>query len=200
MPKRDRFTGQIAGLGSSSGVRIVVGRWVDSPLGGFADVMVAEPDGTRILLAPRTDVADFVGSTYTFDRVTLGPVDVLVGQDHWRVTAPRLDLSFDVGSRTALGLLLGVLPARLATAPAWAALTDPVARLVLRGVRTRGSAGHGRREYYGATDLRRIRGLAGSWAGAPLGELAPVHPEPRFGFGSTPRAPSVTSLVTTVVC
>ena len=32
------------------------------------------------------------------------------------------------------------------------AAVDPVARVVMRGVRTRGSAGHGRREWYGATD------------------------------------------------
>ena len=47
-----RFHGAIAGVGSTSGVRIVVGRWDESPLGTFADVMLAEPDGTRVLLAP----------------------------------------------------------------------------------------------------------------------------------------------------
>ena len=43
--RRDRFSGRIAGVGSGSGVRVVVGHWVDSPLGSFTDVMVAEPDG-----------------------------------------------------------------------------------------------------------------------------------------------------------
>ena len=49
---RHRFHGEIAGVGSSSGVRVVVGHWRESPLGTFADVMLAEPDGTRVLLAP----------------------------------------------------------------------------------------------------------------------------------------------------
>ena len=71
---RQRFTGQIAGVGSTSGVRIVVGRWAESPLGSFADVMLAEPDGTRVLLAPSQEVADFVATTYRFDRVEIGPV------------------------------------------------------------------------------------------------------------------------------
>ncbi len=77
-------------------------------------------------------------------------------------------------------------------------MTDPVSRLLLRGVRTRGTAGNGRREFYGATDVHRITSLTGSWRGADLGALAPVAPEPGFGFGSTPRTPSVTTIVTTV--
>ena len=65
---------------------------------------------------------------------------------------------------------------------------DPVARVLLPGVRTRGSAGGGRREWYGARDLHRIASMHGSWDGADLGELAPVDPPARFGFSSTPSA------------
>jgi len=194
-----RFTGAIAGVGSTSGVRVVVGRWVDSPLGVFADVMLAEPDGTRVLLAPGPEVAEFVSSTYGFDRVEIGSVSVEVQRENtWHVVAPGLDLTFKPGSRSPLGRLLRLVPRRLATAPLWATLTDPVARIVLRGVRTRGTAGNGRREYYGATDLHRITELTGTWQGADLGVLAPVVPEPGFGFGSTPRRPSLTTIVTTV--
>ena len=200
---RHRFHGEIAGVGSSSGVRVVVGRWRQSPLGTFADVMLAEPDGTRVLLAPEQAVADFVSTTYRFDRVKIGPVSVAIeeessGHPSWHVVAPGLDITFSVGRRTALGWLLKLVPSRLATAPWWARLTDPVARVVLRGVRTRGTAGNERREYYGATDLQRITELAGSWQGNDLCGLAPVSPEPGFGFGSTPQRPSVTSIVTTI--
>ena len=199
---RHRFDGSIAGLGSTSGVRVVVGQWQRSPLGAFADVMLAEPDGTRVLLAPDEHVAEFVSTTYRFDRVQIGPVDVEIerASDHpsWHVVAPGLEITFDVGRRPALGWLLGLVPEQLATAPVWARLTDPVARVVLRGVRTRGSAGNGRREFYGATDLHRVRALRGTWQGTGLGALAPVSPDPGFGFGSTPRRPSVTRIVTTV--
>ncbi len=176
----------------------MVGRWQESPLGTFADVMLAEPDGTRVLLAPSGEVADFVASTYRFDRVEIGPVTVLDRAGERCVSAPGLDLVLGVGRRLPLGWLLRLVPQRLATAPAWARLTDPVARVLLRGVRTRGTAGNGRREYYGATDLHRVIGLSGSWHGTDLGGLAPVLPEPGFGFGSTPRRPSVTAIVTTV--
>jgi hypothetical protein len=192
---RDRFSGAIAGVGSGNGVRIVVGRWDESPFGAFADVMIAEPDGTRVLLAPDERVAEFVSATYRFDRVEIGAV--LVTPD-WRVTAPGLDLHLVIGPRTVLGRLLRLVPARLATASGWTRVTDPVSRLLPRGVRTRGTAGNGRREYYGATDLHRITSLTGSWAGVDLGRLAQVSPDPGFGFGSTPVRPSVTAIVTTV--
>jgi hypothetical protein len=195
---RQRFRGQIAGVGSTSGVRIVVGRWAESPMGSFTDVMLAEPDGTRVLLAPSEEVADLVATTYHFDRVEIGPVAATGQAAAWQVRAPGLDVRFEVGGRSWLGRLLRLVPRRIATTPAWARVTDPFARILLRGVRTRGTAGNGRREYYGATDLHRISTCSGTWQGADLGRLAPVSPEPGFGFGSTPEQPSVTSLVTTI--
>lgn len=195
---RDRFRGRIAGAGSSAGVRVVVGRWEQSPLGSFTDVMLAEPDGARHLLAPSQEVADYVASTYSFDHVRIGHVTAAVTETGWHVEAPDLRLHLAVGSRTAIGRLLRLVPRRLAEAPGWTRVTDPVARRVLRGVRTRGTAGGGRREHYGATDLRRVTSLEGTWRGRDLGALAPVSPEPGFGFGSTPERPSVTTVVTTV--
>jgi hypothetical protein len=192
---RQRFLGHIAGVGSTSGVRVVVGRWAQSPLGAFADAMVAEPSGHRVLLAPSREVADFVASTYSFDEVRVEP---FTADADWRVRSPSLSLDLAVGRRTALGRALRLVPRPVATSPAFCAVTDPVARVVLRGVRTRGSAGGGRREFYAATDHHAVRALVGSWQGADLGALAPVLPEPGFGFSSTPPRPSVTALVTTV--
>jgi hypothetical protein len=197
-PPDHRFRGTIAGVGSTSGVRVVVGWWRESPYGAFADVMLAEPDGTRVLLAPSAEVADFVAGTYVFDRVEVGPVAIGRRGATVHVNAGALDLSYDVGPRAPLGRLLRLVPGRLATSPGWSRVTDPVARLVLRGVRTRGSARRGRNEVYGATDLHRVEGMHGTWQGRPLGDLRPVTPDPGFGFGSTPPAPSVTTLVTTV--
>lgn len=200
MPEpRLRFSGTIAGLGSTSGVRVVVGHWRESPYGEFADVMLADVDGTRVLLAPDDEVASFVSQTYRFDRVEVVPVGVDVSQRQLHVTAGDLDVAYTVGRRTPIGRLLRLVPEGVATAPSWSRVTDPVARRVLRGVRTRGTAGAGRVEVYGATDLHRVTALGGTWRGRDLGGLADVRPDPRFGFGSTPPTPSVTTLVTTVL-
>lgn len=194
---RERFAGRIAGLGSTSGVRVVVGRWDDSPWGSFADVMVEDAAGHRVLLAPDARVRDFVAATYSFDERVIEPVSVEDTADGWHVTTPSLALRLVVGGRTPLGAALGLVPARVATSPAWCSLVDPLARVVMRGVRTRGTAGGERREWYGATSVRTVTAVAGERRGTTLGRLAPVDPPCRFGFSSTPR-PSVTSVVTTV--
>lgn len=195
---RSRFRGFIAGAGSTSGVRVVVGHWPSTPLGPFSDAMVETAGGHRVLLAPREEVADFIAATYVFDEVRIEPFEVVVSPGAWSVRSPSLSLDLGVGRCTALGAALRAVPARLAEAPAWCTLTDPVARVALRGVRTRGVARAGRREWYGATDARAVTSLSGSFDGAGLGSLAPVDPPCRFGFSSTPRRPSVTTVVTTV--
>src|SRR6478735_11693826 len=130
-----RFRGAIVGVGTTSGTRVVVGRWDESPYGAFADVMVETELGHRVLLAPTQEVADFVATTYTFDEVRIEPISL----DRWVVSSPSLSLEVSVGRRTGLGRLLRLVPARLAESPAWCTVTDPVARVALRDVRTRGT-------------------------------------------------------------
>ena len=140
----ERFDGWIAGVGTAAGLRVVVGHWPTSPLGAFTDVMVERPDGHRILLAPDERVAEFVGATYTFDETRLGAVT----HEEFRETATAvvtddLEVTLRVGGRPALGWLLRAVPSRLATAPRWIAAIDAIARRVLPGVRTVGTAGAG---------------------------------------------------------
>jgi hypothetical protein len=172
--------------------------WHDSPLGAFGDVMVQEANGHRVLLAPSEAVAEFVEATYTFDELCIGPVHVSGDSTRRVVVAPGLELTFSMGRRSPVGLLLAALPLRLSTWPVWLVAINPVARVLMSGVRTAGSAKQGRREFYGAYDVHTVTGAGGIWRGQPLGELAPVEPPVTFGFGSTPRAPAVTSLVTTI--
>jgi hypothetical protein len=192
------FDGWIAGVGTASGVRVVVGHWTASPFGAFGDVMVERADGWRLLLAPTREVGDFVADTYRFDEVLVVPVTVTAEPGGvWNVAAGPLDLRFAVGRRGPLGLLMRAVPGALAARPAWAAVVDVPARL-LPGVRTRGSAGRGRREWYGARDLRPITAVTAVLDGADLGPLAPVDPPVRFGFGSVPRRPALVRVTTTV--
>ena len=85
-----------------------------------------------------------------------------------------------------------------AVSPRWIAAIDAVARRVLPGVRTVGSAGGGRTEYYGARDLHRVVHAAVTFDGRDQGALARVSPPVRFGFGSTPSAPSLVRITTLV--
>lgn len=194
----DRFHGHIAGIGTSSGTRLVVGAWAESPYGRFADVMVETRTGIRMLLAPSPAIADYVTATYTFDAVRVEPVTVTRQGLRWGVETPSLRMSFTLGGRTMLGFVLRAVPGPVAQTPLWARAVAPVAALVMPGVRTVGSARDGRVEYYGATDLHRITAAAATLDGVDLGTLSDVDPPCRFGFSSTPRRPSLTRVVTTV--
>lgn len=199
--ERLAFTGTITGVGSSSGTRVVVGHWHRSPLGAFADAMIETADGHRVLVAPREDVADLVASTYAFDEVRVEPVECVAVPTWLTFASSSLRIAVGVGRRTPLGWALRAVPRPLATAPAWTVVTDPAARVLQRGVRTRGRTGAGpgaRREWYGATDHHRVGSLAGWWEDAPLGMLAAVAPPTSFGFSSSPVVPSRTDVVSTV--
>jgi hypothetical protein len=192
------FEGAIAGFGTSSGTRLVVGMWPRSPLGAVADVMVEGPDGHRTLLAPSTEVADFVAATYRFDEISVVPVTYRRSGPVWWVRAGALSVRFTTGGRGALGWLLRGVPRPLARARWWAAVLDPIAARLMPGVRTRGTAGGGRREWYAALDLHSIATIEAFWNDDDLGSLHDVHPPVRFGFGSTPVRPSLVRVATSI--
>ncbi|MFJ3381715.1 MULTISPECIES: hypothetical protein [unclassified Curtobacterium] len=193
-----RFRGRITGVGTSSGVRLVVGMWERSPFGAFTDVFVELPDGSSVLLAPDEIVAAYVSGTYRFDAVEV--VDVTA-----RRTASGIDLdagplraAIDVGTISPLGRVLRVVPKPIARDPRWLRAIDPIARLVAPGAGTAGTAGGGRREYYGVTGAHDVTGVRGTWADEPLGSLVPLDPPVRFGFASMPRIPQVVDVETTI--
>lgn len=195
---RWRLDGEIAAFGTSTGHRVVVGWWPVSPFGPIGDVMLEAPEGTRLLIAPSDEVARFIAGIYRFDAVAVEPVKLIRQPGRLDVSAGELRAILTVGRRGLLGLLLRAVPRPVATAPAWAALVDPLARVMLPGVRTRGSAGAGRREWYGARDLHPLVSASASWRGTDLGTMADVSPPVRFGFGSAPRRPSIVRLTVTV--
>jgi hypothetical protein len=198
-----RFDGWIAGVGTTSGHRFVIGMWPRSPFGPISDVMHEDPTGHRRLTAPSTRVADFVAATYRFDdvnvaTVTVRPVDGSASGGALAVTAGDLRLTVTVGRRSAVGWLLRAVPRPVARSTWWVSAVDVPARVVLRGVRTRGTAGGDRREWYAALDNHLVVAAGGRLGATDLGSLADVRPPVRFGFGSVPRRPSLTRVVTTV--
>lgn len=195
---RWRFDGWIAGIGTAGGTRLVLGHWPRSPFGPVSDVMIERPDGHRLLVADTDELAHFVAGTYSFDEVLVTPVTVGRAGPAWSVAAGPLVARFHTGGRGALGLALRAVPAALAAQPWWVQLVDLPARLAQPGVRTYGSAGNGRREWYGARDRHAITAVGATFDGADLGRLSTVDPPVRFGFGSTPRRPALVRVTTTV--
>jgi len=199
MGKRWIFDGHIAGVGAQSGLRAVIGIWHASPLGAFADVMVQLPSGHRILIAPSGEVADFVTATYGFDEVRVLDVDIELDRKRLAVDAGPFLLNAAIGGRTPLGVALRAVPRPLAVHPVWLRAVNPLAGLFSPGARTSGTAGNGRRESYGVTDVHRIGAARMSWEGGDAGALSPIRPPVTFGFSSVPAQPSVARVQTTII-
>ena len=192
------FTGHIAGAGTGSGLRIVVGKWDESPFGSFTDAMLQTADDERVLLAPTEGIAEFVSSTYHFDRVELGELSGELTADVLTVEADHFDARIHIGGASPVDALLRLVPPRLATSPRWLRVIDPIASRVVRGVHTYGTAGNGRAEYYGVRRSRRITAIDGHHRGVPFDGLAPLRPPVSFGFSSAPASPQIVAVTTTI--
>ena len=194
----ERFRGWIAGVGTTSGHRLVVGHWPSSPYGPVTDVMAEDPAGHRTLYAPTSQLAAFLAAAYRFDDVRVVPCSARRSGPSWIVHAGPLQVSFTTGHRSLLGWLLRLVPAPLARAIWWVTLLDLPARWLLPGVRTRGRTRDGRRQWYGASDLHRIVAAGATLSGRQLGRLHVIDPPVRFGFGSVPSRPSLVHVTTTI--
>ena len=101
----ERFRGWIAGVGTASGHRLVVGHWSSSPYGPVTDVMAEDPAGHRTLYAPTSQLAAFLAAAYRFDDVRVVPCSARRSGPSWIVQAGPLQLSFTTGHRGLLGWL-----------------------------------------------------------------------------------------------
>lgn len=193
-----RFDGTITGIGTTSGVRFVLGAWLDTPFGPITDVMIEAPDGHRTLVAPSAEAGRFIAETYGFDEVRVEAVSLRRGASVWTLTAETVQLRILLGRRTLLGRLLRLVPRRLARARWWSRAIDPIASRVRPGVHVIGTAASGREEQYTALDERSVLAVEAGFGGTDCGPLADIDPPVRFGFGSTPRRPSQVRVTTYV--
>ncbi len=185
-PERWELRGVIASAGFASGDRIVVGHWDDSPLGAFADVMWAQPDGTRVLLAPHQGAADFVTALYRFDRVEICPLSV-AGDGSWlEVGAADLEMQLKAGKGVRFPM-----PSRPAWFTRW--VEGPIAARLL-GVHTYGETDRGVREWYRADTFRPVRQGWATIRGEDAGPLAPLAPACGFNFSEPPNHPSMVAV------
>ena len=203
-----RFEGSISGARFASGDTVVVGAWRSSPLGAFVDVMWANRDGTRTLLARDERVLEFVGTHYRFDERRSVDARVRLSSSRLQVVVGPIDLemSFDE-RRGAASRLLALRPRRIRTWRPWIAVEDAILRPLLApvlgttaAVRTRGRTADGSREWYAVHDFRPASRVRCSIDGEDLGPTADSGPAVAFGFSGFPvRAGTarVTSMIET---
>ena len=179
----DKFEGRISSSGFSSGDRIVVGDWKQSPLGSFTNIMWAKPCGERVLLSPTKEHADYVSQLYNFEEVNVVEIHV---ERHLRgidVIAGPLSVSY----RWKRGLVLPLMRPRwfIASVENWFAG-------ILFGTKTHGLTCNGLREWYCIRGLSSLSSAKASREGVDLGDMQPFEITACFGFSEPPKKPSST--------
>src|SRR4051812_6611571 len=109
--------------------------------------MLQTADDERVLLAPDDTIADFVSSTYRFDRVQLGGVSSTLDPQQLTVSTEEFEARIRLGGPAPVDRLLRLVPSRLATSPRWLRAIDPGAARGGPRVHTYGAAGNGRGGY-----------------------------------------------------
>ena len=179
------FEGRITSTGFSSGDRIVIGDWHDSPIGSFTNIMWAKPDGTRVLLSPSKEHAKYVSELYNFESVMI--TDIAVDRSRRGIAIEGGGLSLDISWGIALPIPIW--------RPLWFIATiEAFFARVLFGTKTHGRTKNNRREWYSIRSISRVLNAEASFGGHELGGSESFTTDACFGFSEPPSMPASVSL------
>lgn len=181
--------GTISSAAFGSGHRFVVGHWPTSPIGPLCDVMWTDPDDRRTLVVGSNAGAEFIGSIYEFDDVSIEPLRVSADGRTTTVSAARFRLGL-VGGR-----LWPVPLRRPLTVTRW--VEAPLAR-TLMGVETYGTSPTGAREWYQTRGWRWVASGNAHVDGIDLGEPRRFERPVGVGFSEPPSRPSIVAVRVTI--
>ena len=179
------FVGRITSTGFSSGDRIVIGDWRESPIGSFTNIMWARPDGTRILLSPSDEHAKYVSELYNFESVEI--TDIMVERTRRGISIQAGSLSVDISWGIALPIPIW--------RPLWfiSSIEAFFARLIF-GTKTYGRTKNNRREWYSIRSISKVLNAEASFHGQELGGSESFTTNACFGFSEPPSMPASVSL------
>ena len=185
MVEMDVFVGRITSTGFSSGDRIVIGDWKDSPLGSFTNVMWAKPDGNRVLLSPSEVHAEYVSELYNFETVIITKIDVERNRRGFSLSGGGLSI------RVSWGLSLPLPFWR----PLWfiASIENFFGGILFR-TKTHGRTKNDRKEWYAVKSISRVIMAEASLDGDNLGEKKKFQTTACFGFSEPPSMPASVTL------
>lgn len=187
--RRQVVDGTISSAAFAGGHRFVIGRWGTSPVGELADVMWTDPDDRRTLVVASSAGAEFIGSIYEFDEVSIEPLRVVSDGRRTTVSTERFHLEL-IGGR------LRPVPLRRPLAVTrW--VEAPLAK-ALMGVETYGTSPTGAREWYQTRGWRWVRSGNARVDGVDLGAPQQFERPVGVGFSEPPRRPSIVAVRVTI--
>ena len=186
---REVFRGRIFSSSFERGDRVVIGAWDDSPLGGFTNIMWADPNGNRTLLSPSEKHADYVSSLYSFEEIRIVPFDVKIDGKSISVKADDFTVSMSWGFRFPLPL----------PRPLWfiSSVENFFAKMLF-GTRTHGIANNGSEEWYSIRSISWLKDASAMVSGNNLGAMSSRTESSCFGFSEPPIRPAAVSLTSII--
>lgn len=185
MRRNDEYVDGHISSAQFGGHRFVVGHWPISPIGPMGDVMWRRLDGTRVLLAPSDEAADYISGIYDFDEVDVAPLRV---DSDGRVTTVA-------SARLSITLAGGRLRPVPVPRPRWFTklVEAPIAQ-ALMGVHAVGTSPTGVREWYQTRGWRWVRTGSATLDGVDLGPPQHFTGAVGVGFSEPPPRPSVVTV------
>ena len=185
----DIFKGRITSSSFSSGERIVIGDWVDSPLGSFTNIMWARADGKRILISPSPECASYVSNLYSFEEVIISPLNVKRKKKNIEIESKNLSIFIEWGWSFPIPF----------NRPRWFISNfEYFFANLFFGTKTHGKTKDNRKEWYMVRSISRVRHASAKYKGKSFGSIAKISSPINFGFSDPPKNPSsvrVTSMI-----
>lgn len=177
----DVFKGRITSSGFSTGDRIVVGAWNESPFGEFTDIMWAKPDGRRVLIAPNQEVADYVDAMYSFDKIEIQDITIKHGENNLSVDCNSMKLEFEWNRGFRIPFKRSLF---------FIATVELFFAKLFFGTRTHGVTKNHRKEWYAIDRVSKITNANATISGQNLGRMSSMDEPCKFGFSEAPKKPS----------
>lgn len=181
----DIFSGRITSSGFSSGDRIVIGDWKDSPFGSFTNIMWAKSDGTRVLISPSKKLAGYVSSIYSFEEINIADIEVTREKRSISVKAGNLEVRMFWGVTFPLPFWR----------PKWFISTfEKLIAEKFFNTSTYGITNDGRKEWYSIRGISKVIDAEAKIDGISLGGSVNFEMNACFGFSEPPSWPSSVTL------
>ena len=177
----DIFKGRITSSAFESGDRIVVGSWKESIFGEFTDIMWAKKDGTRVLIAPTQEIADYVTAMYSFDEVIIEEVSTSLSERSIKVSCNTMNLEFSWNRGFPIPFKRSLLFIQT--------IELFFAKLIF-STRTYGVTKDNRKEWYAIDRVSHIKSATAQINGKNAGGFRPMKVPCKFGFSEAPKKPS----------
>jgi len=178
----DIFEGRITSCGFTSGDRLVLGHWKESPFGSFLDIMWAKSDGTKILIAPNQEIANYISSMYEFDIIKIEEIRIEESINQIKIETTDINCHFKWS---------GGISFMTKKRPLWfISSVEYLFGWLIFGTKTHGKTKNGKKEWYAVDRLSKLISARADINGEDLGKFTSFYPKANFGFSDPPKMPS----------